>query len=659
MPRIKLRNQVFQNNGDLTFNNINPMITGDMESFSNGVIYADLDNDGDLDVVVNNIEDTHFVYQNLTIDKALNSNDYLSLQLEGSPLNRNGIGATLLIYKGSEQLVFEHYPVRGYQSSIHGSLIAGVGEMEEVDSMILIWPDSRFEYLDKNIFNKKTLVKWSEELPLYNFSRLSSASRTEDFKDITEEIGLDYRHEENDFVEFLRETLIPNMVSTEGPAIVVGDVNNDGLEDVFIGSSKRIPSELFIQTPGGKFLKDTPETILNDSTYEDVDASLADLDNDGDLDLIVASGGNEFWGQSEWLTQRYYLNDGDGKFSTKYILPDVYMTASCVLVSDFDGDGLKDLFFGGRAVPKYYGEIPESYLFRNLGNGRFQEVTDKFSNELKKIGLVKDGKWTDIDQDGDDDLLLATEWNSIQLFLNQGDSFERTAIGEEKGWWNFVYPYDFDRDGDMDIIAGNSGLNSKLKPTPEEPVRLYVNDLDQNGSLDQILTYYIQGKEVPFATYQELTTQIVSLKKKYIYSKDLAKASLEEIFGEKFTKSEVLSVNTSQSLLYENKGNLDFEPLPLPDELQLAPIETAIVLDNDNKLLVGGNFYECNIEMGRYDASYGHILEFGNGLNMNARSINGLNINGQVRRIVPIKIDKEMCYILARNNDEIVVLKTN
>lgn len=650
MPQIKLRNKFFKNNvSNLTFADIENQIKNDATSYSNGATYADLDNDGDLDIVVNNFEDEPFIYKNL--NKKDSTQNYLSLELNGSEKNKNAIGARAIIFKGREKIIYEHFPVRGYQSSVDLGLHIGIGDAAEVDSVFLIWSDRTFEKIENIKFNQTQSISWKANLPLFDFSTLQKKYNSGSFTDITESTKIDFVHEENPFLDFNRETLIPHMVSSEGPAVAVGDINGDGLEDVFFGSSKRRKSQLYFQQPDGSFYNNTSTNILTDSVYEDVDAVFVDIEKDGDLDLVIASGGNEYRLNGKETLQRFYLNDGNGNFSEKQFFPKSNCTASCVLPADFDGDGLVDFFFGARAVPWKYGEVPTSFLFKNLGNGKFENVTSKYSNGLEKVGFVKNGSWADMDSDGDLDLLLAMEWDAIQFFENQGNSFKKKAINSDKGWWNFVYPFDFDMDGDLDFVAGNLGLNSRFKnATKGEPVRLYIEDFDDNKSLDQILTFYLEGREIPFANYAELTKQLVSLKKKFLLSKNMAKANLDEIFDkDKLESATVLEANTFESMYFENTPE-GFKAHPLPDEIQFSTLNAATYFPKE-QLLVAGNFFDNNIEMGKYDASYGNILSVGNNRKISyAGSISNIKIKGQVRRIKEIIIAGKRCYIFAKNN---------
>lgn len=660
LPQIKIPNKFFRNTKDLRFKDIESGIVGNEESYSTGAIYADLDNDGDLDIVTNNIESEPFVYQNLANDDEKTVAQSLVLDLKGSPDNINAIGAKAIVYKGDETIIYENFPTRGFQSAVADGLHIGIGNSADVNKVLLVWNDNTYQELVVNQlkFNERQVVEWQAGLPTFDFHQLKKQlDLAQDFEDITAQVGLKHLHKENPFVEFNRERLIPHMTSSEGPALAVGDVNGDGLEDVFIGSCKRGRSALYLQTTNGTFENQTPIAIAQDSVNEDVDAVMVDIDNDSDLDIVVATGGNEYRGTSKHLMQYIYVNDGDGGF-TSTAIPDVYLTASCVLPSDYDGDGDVDLFFGGRAEPWQYGMTPKSYLLENDGKGNFKPIQDK---ELERVGLVKDGNWSDIDGDGDEDLVLAMEWNPVTIFINNNGELQKKAINDDKGWWNFALPYDFDGDGDIDILAGNLGTNAKFKPTDKEPLRLYVNDYDGNKQVEQVLTYYLDGREIPFANYKELTMQLVSLKKKYLFAKDFAGASIDELFGkDKIKDATLLTANTLQSVFYENTGNMKFEAHDLPSELQWSTLESSLIADFDGngtkEVMLGGNFYECNIEMGRYDNSFGNILSFGKD-KMDVSSIGSLRIDGQVRRIRQIKIGDTPAYILAKNNDYLQVVK--
>lgn len=662
MPQIKLPNKFFHNGGSLHYQDMEKQILGAVPSYSNGAVYADLDNDGDLDMVVNNLADEPFVYENLDNHAPESAHHYIDLKLSGSPQNRSAIGARAIVYKAGTLQTYENFPVRGYQSSALIPMHLGLGDPKNVDSILLVWPDQSYQQVPVNQTNTTISLEWKSGLPRFDFRQLRRPPvEPYQFEDVTENSGLNFTHVENAFVEFDRENLIPHMVSTEGPALAVGDINGDGLEDVFLGSSKRKKCALFIQQSDGRFAERTPAAMQADSVFEEVDAVFADLDNDGDLDLAVASGGNEYRDQNEPMHQHIYLNDGHGNMTRKD-LDGIFMTASCVLAADFNHDGLIDLFYGARAVPWNYGVTPRSALLLNRGNGNFEDVAEKIGGGLAEAGLIKSGTWCDIDQDGDPDLLLAIEWEPPTLFVNNNGTFQKKVLNNMTGWWNFLLPYDFDGDGDIDILAGNLGENNKFHPTPDQPVRMYVNDFDDNQQIEQILTYYVKGKEIPFANYAEITKQLPIIKKKYLLAKNFSKASLQDLFGkEKLEKAIHREANTFESMYFENTGNLSFKAHQLPDVLQYSPIKAASIADLDGdgqpEILLGGNFYESNIEMGRYDANYGNVLKIGKDGKMDVFPLGDLRLRGQVRRIAQVKRQGKTAFIFARNDDKALVIK--
>lgn len=662
MPQIKLFNRFFRNTHDLRFADMDAAIEGAVTSYSNGALLADLDNDGDLDVVVNNIEDEPFIYENIHEPKP--DQHFLQLDLTGPETNPLAIGARAIVFKGESQLTYEHFLTKGYQSSMAPGLHLGLGSQQDIDSIVLIWPDRTYQRLDPADIDKRIAIKWEAGLPLFEFERLVPPQANEILAvDITAQTGLDFVHDENPFVEFNREILIPHMVSAEGPALAVGDANGDGLDDVFLGGAKRRRSALYIQQANGQFVNQTPLAMVNDSLFEDVDAQWADLDGDRDLDLIVASGGNEFWGDHPTRRQRVYINEGAGQFSMNdQLFPEALMTAACVEVADMDQDGDQDVFLGARAEVWNYGMIPTSYLYENQGNGQFQLVTDQRAAGLAKVGLVKSANWSDLDQNGFPDLILAMEWGPITVFLNDGKSLRSTALFTEKGWWNMAKVHDFDGDGDLDMLAGNTGMNAKFKPTQDEPLRLYVADFDQNDKLDQVLTYYLGGREVPFANYAEITKQLPQVKNDFLYARDFAAASPARIFGaEAIQKAPVLTVDCLHSIYYEQTSPMTFEARVLPDALQLSPQVQAVMVDVDQdgkqEALMGGNFYQCNIEMGRYDADFGHLFGVGEDGSFTVSDIGNLNLTGEVRQIAPITIGDKSCVIVAKNEAPVQVIQ--
>lgn len=664
-PQTKIYNKFYRNIGNMQFQDMGNEIGNDKKTFSNGAVYADFDNDGDLDVVVNNIDDPALLYENMTNDKnnGKKNKDFVEIKLKGSDKNINALGAKIILYCNGGIRTYEKYPVRGFMSSMETPIHIGL-DKTIIDSAFLIWPDNTYQQIVLKPLDHLITFDYKNGLPKFDYRRITGywKNPTYPMEDITSKVNLKYKHVENNFQEFNMEPLIPHLVSTEGPALAVGDINHDGLEDVFIGSSKGKKNAVFVQQSNGKFFKSIQPALDNDSMYEDVSACFADVNNDGNKDLIIASGGDESYGKNVLLTPRVYLNDGKGHFSKlNDAFDSLFVNASCVVPYDFNGDGKIDLFIGGRSVPGNYGQIPKSYLLQNDGTGHFKDVTDKVAKGLSDIGFVTNAVWVDLNKDGEKDLVLSLEWGGIIAFINHHGTFTKKILTDKKGWWNFILPVDINNDGNIDLIAGNLGLNTRLKASQKEPVRLYYNDFDDNGTKEPVITYYVDGREIPFATIADLEKQIPTLKKRFSNAADFAKASLDDIFTkEKLENSEILTENYYQNSVLINYGNLNFTVQPLPWQAQLSPYRDAVVVDanGDNlpDLLLVGNYYGNNIQMGRSDADFGTILlNKGNG-QFEAETLNGLQIKGQVRHIREINIGNKKAYILARNNDSTMVI---
>lgn len=661
-PKIKLPNKFFKNSGELIFRDLESRIGNDKPTYSNGAVYADFDNDGDLDIVVNNIDDPALLYEN-KYNKS-NIKEALEIKLNGPVKNTRAVGSKVVVFANNGIRTYEKYAVHGFQSSMEIPLHIGLNKTK-VDSMFLIWPDNTFQAITLSNDTSSLTLTYHKNLPRFDYRKITAYNKAATFpiKDITADVGFTYKHTENSFTEFDREPLIPRMLSTEGPALAVADINHDGLEDVFLGSSKGNKSAIFLQNPVGKFIKSENPPLENDSTWEDVDACWTDINNDGNIDLVVASGGNEYYGEENYRTPRVYQNDGKAHFtSVANAFDHLYLNASCVLPYDFNGDGFVDLFIGGRDVPWNYGQPPRSYLLQNDKTGKFKDVTSLYAKDLSYAGFVTQGVWFDIDKDGDQDLILSLEWDGITAFINDKGQFTKKVLTDKKGWWSFVLPYDIDHDGDIDLVAGNLGLNSRLLASEKEPAKLYFNDFDDNGKKEQIVTYYLKGKEIPFDNKAELEKQMPFLKKKFLYASDFAKASLDEIFtSSKLSEAKQYTADYFSNAILINNGKLDFTVNPMPWEAQLTSYRDAVVTDanGDNlpDILLAGNFYENNIEMGRYDADFGTLLLNKGNDKFSAEGLNGLQIKGQARHIRKITIAGKEAFVIARNNDSTMIIQ--
>ncbi len=661
-PEIKIPNQFFLNKKDLSFDDKEKAIINNPSSYSNGAAYADFDNDGDLDLVVNNVNDKSFIYENKTNSDT--TAHAVSVTLKGAATNINAIGAKLVLYTPGEIRTYEKFPVKGFLSSMEIPLSIGL-KNTKVDSAFLIWPDNSFQKIQPADFKKKQLAfAYQIGLPKFDYNLINQhwPQTTKQVVDITGSAGLKFKHQENIFQEFNREQLIPQMNSTEGPALSVGDLNKDGLEDIFIGGARGFSAALYYQQPNGKFILSKQEAFRIDSNYEDVASVMVDVNKDGLKDIVVGSGGNEYFGKDKHMMPRVYLNSASGQFSVLDNAIPIYNQSSSIIARDFNQDGAIDLLITSRVTAMDYGAPTSSYLLYNTGDGHFKDVTTSIAPDLVGIGLITSAAEIDIDKDGKSEIILTHQWGGIDVLYPSAKKWTKSTITNLPGWWNFITPVDIDLDGDMDFIAGNLGLNTRLKATEKEPITMYYNDFDDNGKFEQIITFYLQGKEIPFANKDEIQRQIPKIKKSFLYAEDFAKANLYDIFTkEKLKAAKIEKAYHFANTLFINNGEGAFTAKVLPWEAQITAYKSAVTLDaNGDKwpdILMMGNFYDNNVQMGRYDADYGTLLINNGKQEFKAMPMNGLSIKGQVRQIAPIQVNKKVGYVLGMNADSLRLIQ--
>ncbi len=663
IPSVKLPSYAFKNMGGYQFEN-RALPWGLAEpSHSNGSAYGDLDNDGDLDLVVNNVNMPMFLYRNETSGK-LPDHHYLKVILKGKGANTDAIGSKVTARHQGQSFYLEQMPMRGFKSTMDPRPNLGVGSLTVVDSLIVQWPDGTYTLM-RDVPTDQTLTLYQEDgLPSPPLQAGKEEQAAFWFNEITADISVDFIHRENDYDDFRRERLIYQMLSTEGPRSAVGDVNGDGLEDFYMGGARAQAGRLLIQQKDGSFTGSNEQLFEKDKDAEDTDCALFDADGDGDLDLYVASGGNEFSSSSSSLSDRLYLNNGRGLYSrsTQVLPAGRYESTACVRAADFDKDGIMELFVGIRLLPFLYGVPVNGYLLENDGQGHFTNVTEQLAPELKEVGMLRDMQWEDVDGDGDLDMILAGDWMPVKIFLNENGSFRenKEAFGSSQttGWWNCIATGDFDGDGDIDFVAGNHGLNSRFKASEERPVTMYINDFDLNGSAEQVICVYEGDSAYPMALKHDLTRQIPVLLKKYPRYELYKEQTITDIFApEQLANAIKLDVAQLESALFFNDGSGHFSMLNLPVEIQFSTMMAAETGDfnGDGKvdILLGGNLYHVKPEVGRYDASYGHLLEGdgAGGFRVIPPSSSGFKLEGEIRDIQAIETPSGKMLLIARSND--------
>jgi hypothetical protein len=672
IPQIKIHSFAYQNNKDLTFTDVTHDWGLMTSSFSNGAAYADLDNDGDLDLIVNNIDDEAHIYRNMSRERDPDNHHFLQIQFAGDSLNKNGFGAWAELHydKGKFQ-IYENTPYRGYLSTIQAIAHFGLGNKSSVDSVIIKWPNGKMQLLRNVQANQVLKVDIKNANLNYSFAKETIASNSL-FRDITDSVGIHFKQEQRDYIDFNIQKLLPHKFSEYGPSVAVGDIDGNGLDDIVVGGSGFHSAQLFLQQPDGRFIQKAllPEAVCKNKLADDLQVLLFDADGDGDLDLYVAAGGYENERNSAAYQDQLYINDGKGNFKLdSTALPKNFTSKFCVRAADFNHDGKLDLFISGRVDPGNYPKPVSSFIYRNDskdGQVKFTDVTSAVAKDLINIGMVCDAVWTDFDNDGWTDLVLAGEWMPITFLRNDHGIFknvtESTGISNQLGWWNSIAAGDFDNDGKIDYVVGNLGRNSFYRASDEYPMRVYAKDFDKNGIYDMIPSLYLPDvngkmKEFPAQGRDDLLKQINSMRKKFPTYKSYAVAEMNQVLTEDERKGAlILKANNLQTCLFHNEGNGKFTMIPLPAQAQFSAINGMVADDFDGDgnldLVMSANDYGTEPNVGRYDALNGLYLKGDGKGNFIPLSIlqSGIFIPGNGKALVKLQSASGKCLLAAGQN---------
>jgi enediyne biosynthesis protein E4 len=660
IPSIAVPNKMFHNKGNLKFEDAGPSWGFTENSFSNGAAYADLDNDGDLDLVVNNVNEPAFVFKNNS--RELNKNNFIGFDLKGAGKNPFAVGSKIIVYKGKEVLSRELIPGRGFQSSVDYKQSIGIGAATQIDSMHIIWPDGTYTQTENPQINKYliynqplngTIVKPLDEEKIVPLFEIQPAS----FE----------KYSDDDFTDFYNERGIPQMLSHEGPKAAAADINNDGLYDIYIGGTVSKPGQLYLQNRAGGFAKKEEPIFKQYTGFVDGAVLFFDCDGDDDKDLLLCSAGNAALPASRELQHRLFINDGKGDFQiSTSAFPSNKDNVSVAIANDFDSDGDLDLFIGARCVSGVYGITPVSHIYLNDGKGSFKDMPVEKCNDIVNAGMVTDAIWADMDGDKKDELVIVGEWVSPKIFkyVNGGFSLFKNDLSNKMGWWQTVAAADVNSDGKTDLILGNLGENFYLQPTKEEPVKLFLNDFDNNGQADKIVTRTVEGKDKPVFMKGELEGQLPVLKKQNLRNIEYAKKTVQQLFSAaQMEKAIVKQVNYSSSCIAYNNGNGNFNVSNLPVAIQLSSVKKILPVDINQDgfidLVMGGNEFGFQPQLGRLDANKGMVLlndGKGNFTLLNSKNT-GIELSGQVRDIVLINQNHATAILFLQNNEYPVLYK--
>ena len=654
IPVNPMLNKAFRNLGNLQFADNGTAWGFTQPSFSNGAAYGDLDNDGDLDLVVNNENGPAFIYRNNS--REINKNSFIGIFLKGSGKNTFAIGSKIQIYEGDQIMSREVIPSRGFQSSVDYKQIIGLGKRTTIDSMVITWPNRTHSvFYHPPVDTVLVIQQPLNASPLPDLKTPVSSTLLTVIKNNFD------KHVEDDYLDFYYERNIPEMLSREGPKTAIGDVNGDGLEDIFIGGTQGHPGQIYLQTPSGQFVKKKEPSLDQFTDFEDEAVLFFDADHDGDLDLFIGPGGNNIPPNGRQVQNRLFKNDGKGNFTIDVAaFPVNSMNIGVAVAYDFNHDGYPDLFVGGRSVPKEYGTSPQSYLYVNDGQGHFKDIAATKNPDIAHIGMVTGASWANIVGDSSKELIITGEWMGTHIFSFNGDHFVevKSNLNDLYGWWQTVTVADMNGDGLQDLILGNVGENFYLHPDSAHPVKLWINDFNQNNTVDKVLTYTVDGKDKPVFLKRELTDQFPGLKKQNLKHDDYARKTIQELFKkELLDKSAVKKFNFCSSIIAYNMGHGRFQIQKLPPKLQLSSVNAvcATDIDNDNHtdLILGGNNFNFPPQFGRLDASYGDVLlNRGNGkFEWIPPSASGINLTGEIKDIKVIN-GKDKRYVLVTQNDQ-------